>query len=45
MLMGYLHTKFQKQSTTGLLGIAIKTTDKEQFQSHIVTVHITEIFL
>jgi len=44
MLMGHLHTTFQMHSTTGTLGITIKTTNKERFQSHIVTVHNTEIF-
>jgi len=43
--MGYLHTKFQKTSTTGSLGITIKTTDKGWFQNHVVTVHTTEILL
>jgi len=43
--MGYLHTKFQMPSTTDSLGITIKTTNKEQFQNRIVTLHTTEIFL
>jgi len=45
MLMGYLHTKFQMRSTIGSLGITIKTKNKGQFQSHIVTVHATKILL
>jgi len=43
--MDYLHTKFQMPTTTGSLGITIRTTNKERFQSHVVTVHTMEIFL
>ena len=32
-------------STTGSLGITIKTTNKGWFQNHIVTVHTTQILL
>jgi len=37
--------QIQMPSTTGSLGITIKTTNKGWFQSHIFTVHTTEIYL
>jgi hypothetical protein len=45
MLMGYFHMKFQMPSTTGSLGITIKSTNKGWFQGHIVTAHTTKILL
>ena len=44
MYIGYLCTKFHIPGNTGSLVITIKTTNKEWFQSHIITVHTTEIY-
>jgi hypothetical protein len=44
MLMSYLHTKFQKHSTTGSLGITIKTTNKGSFKAILLLYTIQKYF-